>query len=80
MSCSLYLQEPVTVELGTRYKYQFSGSKRRLVQKSDTFQYVPLIDNLQWILQNKDVYDEVKGQPFYQYLWDIIKFLENAGV
>lgn len=30
-----------------------------LVEKSDTFQYIPIIKNLEWILQNKDVYDEV---------------------
>ncbi len=54
-----FVQEPVTVELGTSYQYKKKGAKRVLVEKPDTFQYVPLIDNLQWILQNTDVYQEV---------------------
>ena len=45
--------------LGTTYQYQRSGAKRRLVEKEETFQYVPLIDNLKWLLQNKDIYNEV---------------------
>lgn len=35
------------------------GAKRRLLEKADTFQYVPLIENLQWLLQNRDIYNEV---------------------
>ena len=54
-----YAQEPVCVELGTTYRYKRSGAKRSLVEKSENFYYVPLIDNLEWILQNKEVYDEV---------------------
>ena len=53
------MQEPVTVELGKSYRYKSSGAKRRLVESSDTYQYVPLIDNLQWLLQHQDIYDEV---------------------
>ncbi len=53
------MQESVTVELGTTYQYERSGAKRLLIEKPDTFQYVPLIDNLQWVLQNKEVYWEV---------------------
>ena len=29
------------------------------MEKSETFQYVPLIENIQWLLQNRDVYEEV---------------------
>ena len=47
------------MELGTTYQYKRSGAKRLLIEKPDTFQYVPLIDNLQWVLQNKDVYREM---------------------
>lgn len=57
--CSL--QEPVTIELGTSYHYKRSGSKRVLVEKRDTFQYVPLIENLEWILQNKSLRTEVSA-------------------
>ena len=49
----------MTKLLGTTYQYQKSGAKRRLVEKEETFQYVPLIDNLKWLLQNKDIYNEV---------------------
>ena len=51
------------MELGTTYQYKRSGAKRLLIEKPDTFQYVPLIDNLQWLLQNKDVYQEVGLYP-----------------
>ncbi len=54
-----FMQEPVTVELGTAYHYKRSGTKRSLVEKCDTFQYVPLIANLQWLLQNRDICQEV---------------------
>ena len=47
------------MELGTTYCYRRSGPKRLLMEKSETFQYIPLIENLQWLLQNSDVYDEV---------------------
>ena len=53
------VQEPVTVQLGSTYHYKRSGAKRSLVEKSESFQYVPLIENLQWVLQNTDVYQEV---------------------
>lgn len=49
------------MELGTSYHYKRSGAKRSLVEKSETFQYVPLLENLQWLLQNTDVYQEVSG-------------------
>lgn len=51
------------MELGTSYQYKRSGAKRLLIEKPDVFQYVPLIQNLQWILQNKDVYQEVSLYP-----------------
>lgn len=60
----------MTVELGSVYCYQRSGTKSRLIEKKETFQYIPLIENLQSVLQNKDIYSEV-SQP-------IIKFLSLA--
>ena len=49
----------MTIELGSSYCYQRSGTKTRLIERKDTFQYIPLIENLQAILQNKEVYTEV---------------------
>jgi len=49
----------VTIELGSSYCYQMSGMKTGLIERKDTFQYIPLIENLQAILQNKEVYTEV---------------------
>lgn len=54
-----YTKEPITVELGTSYGYQKCGAKRRLVERKDTYQYVPLLDNLQALLNNKEVYRQV---------------------
>lgn len=50
------LQEPTTVSLGTRLSY---SNKQRLVEKQDSFQYIPLIQNLTSFLQNSEVYAEV---------------------
>lgn len=49
----------MTIELGTHYEYKKSGAKRMLVEKKDTFQYIPLITNLEWIMQNNDLYNKV---------------------
>ena len=35
------MQEPVTIQLGTSYKYKKRGAKRQLVDTPDTFQYIP---------------------------------------
>ena len=53
------MQDPVTIELGTSYKYRRRGHRRLLVEQKDTFQYIPLIENLQSILQNKEIYIQV---------------------
>ena len=53
------MQEPVTITLGTEYHYRASGTKRRLVEKCETFQYVPFLKNLEWMLQNPDICHEV---------------------
>ena len=52
------------MELGTSYRYQRSGVNRPLLEIKGTFQYVPLIQNLQWLLQNKDIYSEVFNYEF----------------
>lgn len=53
------MQEPVTVSLGSEYVYKKRGPKRYLAEKVHTFQYIPLIENIEWMLQNKDLCDEV---------------------
>lgn len=47
------MQEPESITLGSSYQYKNSGLNRSLVEKPDTFQYVPLLKNLEWLLQNK---------------------------
>lgn len=47
------------MELGTSYHYKRSGENRILIEKKENFQYIPLIENLEWLLQSKDVYREV---------------------
>jgi hypothetical protein len=47
------------VKLGTRLSSVNSGSKRRLTEVDDTFQYVPLLRGLQILLGHEDIRDEV---------------------
>ena len=54
-----FTQEPVACELGTSFRYQQMGTKRRLVEVTETFQYVPLLPNLEKLLNNKDIFQEV---------------------
>ena len=45
----------MTVELGSVYCYQSSGTKSQLIEKKETFQYIPLIENLRAVVQNNDI-------------------------
>lgn len=45
--------------LGTSFRYTKSGRNRKLVEVNDTYQYVPLLKNLQWILNNPEIHNEV---------------------
>ena len=65
----------MTVELGSVYCYQRSGTKSRLIEKKETFQYIPLIENLQSVLQNKDIYSEV-SQPIVKFLPLAVWFMQ----
>lgn len=56
------------MELGSTYCYKTSGRKGCLTEKSGTFQYIPLIKNLQWILQNKEVFNEVRRTLLCQFV------------
>ena len=53
------MQEPETIILGVKRKCMGVGSKRKLVETKDTFQYVPLLPGLQSLLKNDDVRHEV---------------------
>ena len=45
------------------YSHQFSGSKRRLVEKWDTYQYVPLHESLRQLLLNDTIRHEIQSFP-----------------
>lgn len=49
-------QEPV---IGKRMEYVNTGSKRRLCEVEDTFQYVPLLEGLKSLLAHAEIRDEV---------------------
>lgn len=51
-------QEPVTIKLGKRMEYVNTGSKRRLCEVEDTFQYVPLLEGLKSLLAHAEIRDE----------------------
>lgn len=68
------MQEPVTITLGTEYRYKARSAKRCLIEKPETFQYVPLIENLEWVLQNTDVCHEVSVFSLSDTLNDINAF------
>lgn len=55
------IQEPIEIEIGeTRYVHQFSGAKRRLVQRRSTYQYVPFLQSLRQLLLDSSVLEEVE--------------------
>lgn len=70
MLVSLFFeQEPVTCELGTSFRYQQTGVKRRLVEVRETCQYIPLMQNLEKLLNNQDFYQEVQEKVLYSYIY-----------
>ena len=59
-SYSLYFQEPVEIRVGSAYHAtQFSGSKRKKILKTDTFQYIPIEETLKRVLQMPDIVNEI---------------------
>ena len=42
---------------------QFSGSKRRLVEKQDSYQYIPLLQSLEALLSDKSMQEQVQKFP-----------------
>ena len=55
----MYIQLPVTVKLGSSYHYKTTGAKRSLVEKMESFQYVPFLENLEWLLLHREISNEV---------------------
>ena len=51
--------------LGTSLRYQLIESSRQLVDAQDTFQYVPLLENLEAFLNNFEVLKEVGMQKYF---------------
>ena len=45
------------------YVPRFSGSKRRLVEMQDSYQYVPILTSLKVLISDKTVYDEIQSVP-----------------
>ena len=54
------LQEPISIELGSHLESIRSGSKRRLAEVKDVFQYVPFLQGLASLLSHPDIRDEVR--------------------
>ena len=53
------MQLPVTVVLRTERKAKGLGSKRRLVEKEESYVYIPILQTLETLLQNDMVLAEV---------------------
>lgn len=58
------MQEPKEIRIGDpEYVPQFSGAKRRLSQKWDTYQYVPLLSSLKALLQDSTIMEQIEQCP-----------------
>lgn len=62
------MQEPKTISLGTTLRYKGVGSTRQLVDVEESFEYVPLIENLEALLNNVEVLKEVRPFVIENYL------------
>ena len=55
---------PQEVKVGEPYHQSiFTGSKRRLVERQDSFQYVPLLRSLQVLLSDSSIIDQIYQCP-----------------
>lgn len=56
-----YIQEPEQRNIGEPYHEPvFTGAKRRLIQKQDHFQYIPLLSSLKSLLSDVSILDEIQ--------------------
>jgi len=53
------IQEPVRVVLGERRICTGSGEQRKSTLKEETMMYVPILETLQVMLENKAIFTEV---------------------
>ena len=52
--------------LGKSLKPMGHGSKRRIKEVSDCFYYVPVLETLNVVLNNKQILEEVLKEPQYR--------------
>lgn len=56
-----YFQEPKEVRIGEVYlARQFSGSKARVIERQDTFQYIPFFKTLKQLLQDESILEQIE--------------------
>lgn len=61
-SCFALLLEPEEIFVGEPYyPTRFNGSKRSLIEKRDSFQYVLILQSLERLLQDKSILDYIEN-------------------
>ena len=74
-----FLQEPKEVKLGEpQCTVQFSGSKRRLTERFDTFQYISLLSTLSKLLSDCDIRAQIQ-ECHKRVRNDDVKRTKNEG-
>ena len=60
----LLMQDPQEIQIGNpQYVPRFSGTKRCLTEKFDTYQYVPLLPSLKKLLSNNSIIEQIYEFP-----------------
>ena len=54
------IQEPVNKTLGSRHVVKGFGAQQQIVEKVDTFVYIPILSTLQSLMMNGQFYSEVQ--------------------
>ena len=62
------------MELGIKYVWKGSGLTRRMVQKKDTFSYVPILAVLERMLQNSSIFQEVNVFVLFILLFKVCTY------
>ena len=71
-------KEPRENTFGTRYQWKTVHGKRKLVEIKDTFQYIPLLDVLQAMLNNDSIFKEVQYILLFYIIIIIIPSLRTT--
>ena len=74
-TCTMYIQDPVKIVLGTERKAKGIGHKRKCVEVEETMVYIPLIDTLRVLLGNHTVVAEVRNFVTYVGTIEVILLL-----